>query len=95
MVALPIWLVPDPVPDPVRRPDGRLGPPVPLGRRIWLADRGTTFVRELEGPPGTPTVLRLHGWIASAGLNWFRVFAPLSEHLRVVPLDHEGRSCAD
>ena len=34
-----------------------------------------------EGPPGAPTLLLLHGWIASGGLNWFRVFEPLARAL--------------
>ena len=37
-----------------------------------------------EGPPGAPTLLLLHGWIASAGLNWFQVFDPLGRHFRIV-----------
>jgi pimeloyl-ACP methyl ester carboxylesterase len=35
-------------------------------------------------------VLLLHGWIASAGLNWFQVFAPLSEHFHVIAPDLRG-----
>lgn len=66
------------------------GPPIPLGRRVELAGRGTTFVREVEGPPGAPTVLLLHGLIASGGLNWFQAFEPLSKHFRVVAIDHRG-----
>lgn len=64
--------------------------PIPLGRRVHLPGRGTTFVRELAGPPGAPTVILLHGWIASAGLNWFTAFAPLAEHFRVVAPDLRG-----
>jgi pimeloyl-ACP methyl ester carboxylesterase len=67
-------------------------PPVPYGRRIELARRGTTFVREVQGPPGAPTLLLLHGWIASAGLNWFQVFEPLAEHFRVVAPDLRGHA---
>ena len=37
-------------------PDGGR-PPVPLGRRVELPQRGTTFVREVPGPPGAPTLL--------------------------------------
>ena len=37
------------------------GPLIPLGRRVELDGRGTTFVRELPGPEGAPTVLLLHG----------------------------------
>jgi 3-oxoadipate enol-lactonase len=47
-------------------------------------------VREVDGPSGAPTVLLLHGWIASAGLNWFPAFEPLGEHYRVLALDHRG-----
>ena len=71
-------------------PDAPGGPPIPLGRRIELPGRGTTFVREVEGPPGAPTVLLLHGLIASGGLNWFQAFTPLSRHFRVVAIDHRG-----
>lgn len=71
--------------------DGVPGPPgLPLGRRVELPGRGTTFVRELAGPPGAPTVLLLHGWIASSGLNWFQVMGPLSEHFRVLAPDLRG-----
>jgi pimeloyl-ACP methyl ester carboxylesterase len=71
--------------------DGVPGPPgLPLGRRVELPGRGTTFVRELKGPEGAPTVLLLHGWIASSGLNWFQVMGPLAKHFRVVAPDHRG-----
>ena len=65
-------------------------PPLPLGERIELPGRGTTFVRLVEGPPGAPTVVLLHGWIASAGLNWFTSFAPLAQHFNVVAPDLRG-----
>jgi len=66
------------------------GLPIPLGRRVHLEGRGTTFVRELAGPPGAPTVVLLHGWLASGGLNWFQAFEPLRTHFRVVALDLRG-----
>ena len=66
------------------------GPPIPMGRRVELTGRGTTFVREVAGPPGAPTVLLLHGLVASGGLNWFQAFQPLAEHFRVVAIDHRG-----
>lgn len=66
------------------------GPPIPLGRRVELPGRGTTFVREVAGPPGAPTVLLLHGLMASGGLNWFQAFEPLSQHFRVLAIDHRG-----
>lgn len=68
------------------------GPPIPLGRRVELEGRGTTFVREVAGPPGAPTVLLLHGWIASAGLNWFQVFDALGSRFRVLAVDQRGHA---
>jgi 3-oxoadipate enol-lactonase len=65
-------------------------PSLPPGRRIELPGRGRTFVRELAGPPGAPTVLLLHGWTASADLNWFRCYSSLGRSYRVVALDHRG-----
>jgi 3-oxoadipate enol-lactonase len=67
-------------------------PPIPPGRPIALPRRGTTFVREVKGPPGAPTLLLLHGWIASGALNWFRVFQPLSRHFNVIAPDLRGHA---
>ncbi len=79
-----------PVPTDIEA-DAVTGPPgLPLGHRVELPGRGTTFVREVQGPPDAPTVLLLHGWCASGGLNWFSTFAPLSRHFRVVAPDHRG-----
>lgn len=65
-------------------------PPLPHGAAFDLPGRGTTFVRSMEGPPGAPTVLLLHGWTATADLNWFTCYHPLSQHYRVIALDHRG-----
>ncbi len=65
-------------------------PVLPAGRSIVLPGRGETFIRQLEGPAGAPTVLLLHGWFVNADLNWFHVFAPLAEHVNVVAIDHRG-----
>lgn len=71
-------------------------PPIerlPLGRRIELpTSGGTTFVRHVEGPAGAPTLLLLHGWCASAGLNWFQAFEPLSAHFNIVAPDLRGHA---
>ena len=85
------WL-PDPMPVPVRDADGRLGPPVPRGRRVELPGRGTMFVREVAGPPGAPTILLLHGWMASGGLNWFQTFESLGREFHVLAPDLRGHS---
>lgn len=47
-------------------------------------------MRELDGPPGAPTVVLLHGLVASGGLNWFSAFRPLARHFRVVAPDLRG-----
>ena len=46
--------------------------------------------REVAGPPGAPTVVLLHGWIASGGLNWFQNFDSLGQHYRVIAPDLRG-----
>ncbi|MEZ5243765.1 MAG: alpha/beta hydrolase [Acidimicrobiales bacterium] len=73
-------------------PDGDVpsGSVVPLGRRIELRGRGTTFVRHAPGPAGAPTVMLLHGWLATGALNWYRCFEPLAEHFNVLAIDHRG-----
>lgn len=75
----------------------------PEGRTLELPGRGATWVHELGGPgaapasrfrvaaaPEPPTVFLLHGWTATASLNWFPTFGPLSRHARVVAPDHRG-----
>lgn len=47
-------------------------------------------MRDVAGPPGAPTLFLLHGWTATADLNWFTCYRPLSEHYRVVAFDHRG-----
>jgi pimeloyl-ACP methyl ester carboxylesterase len=66
------------------------GPPLPLGDRVWLRGRGTIFVRRVDGPDHAPTVLLVHGWLASGGLNWFRCFDALSQHFAVLAPDLRG-----
>ncbi len=65
-------------------------PRLPPGREVELKGRGTTFIREVAGPPGAPTLLLLHGWTASADLNWFPSFEALGRRYRVVAMDHRG-----
>jgi len=67
-------------------------PALPPGGPIELPGRGTTFHRDQPSRAGgnAPTVLLLHGWTATADLNWFPSYGPLSEHFRVVALDHRG-----
>src|SRR5437764_2979638 len=74
------------------QPEAAFAPPVPLppGRAVVLPGRGTTFVRELQGPPGAPTVILLHGLGATADLNWFPSYDALGRRFRVLALDHRG-----
>jgi pimeloyl-ACP methyl ester carboxylesterase len=65
-------------------------PALPRGRFVELPGRGTTFVRDIPGPPGAPVLLLLHGWSATADLNWHPAFAPLARHFRVIAIDHRG-----
>jgi 3-oxoadipate enol-lactonase len=65
-------------------------PPLPPGRPVELPGRGTTYVRELAGPPGAATLLLLHGWTATADLNWFRCYDALGAQFRVIALDQRG-----
>ncbi|TMC69827.1 MAG: alpha/beta hydrolase [Chloroflexi bacterium] len=63
---------------------------MPAGRRLRLAGRGTTFVREAEGPSGAPTILLVHGLFASADLNWSLAIPELATAYRVVAPDLRG-----
>lgn len=65
-------------------------PELPAGRSIHLPGRGTTFIREARGPRGAPVLVLLHGWSATADLNWQPYFESLSRHFRVIAIDHRG-----
>ncbi len=63
---------------------------LPPGRIVELPGRGEIFVRERLGAAGQPTVLLLHGWTASADLNWFRAYDAVSAQGRMLAVDHRG-----
>jgi pimeloyl-ACP methyl ester carboxylesterase len=65
-------------------------PELPEGWKLELPGRGTTFVAEMEGPPGAPTLFLLHGLACTAYLNWFPVVRQLSTKYRVVMMDMRG-----
>ena len=65
-------------------------PPLPAGRHVELPRRGQMFVREVSGPPGAPTLLLLHGWTATADLNWFTAYSALGRSYRLVAPDLRG-----
>ncbi|HET9770612.1 MAG TPA: alpha/beta fold hydrolase [Acidimicrobiia bacterium] len=83
----------------VSAPEPPVPPPLPPGCLVNLPGRGEVFVRDTglsaparpagTGPPGPP-VLLLHGWTASADLNFFAVYGELAARHRVLALDHRG-----
>ncbi len=67
-----------------------LTPKLPTAQFVELADRGTIMVRDFGGRPGAPVIVLLHGWTATADLNWFKSYEALGEHFRVIAFDHRG-----
>lgn len=65
-------------------------PELPEGYMLTVPGRGETFVAEVPGPPGAPTLFLLHGLACTAYLNWFPVLGALSEHYRIVMMDLRG-----
>ena len=59
-------------------------------RTVEVPGRGRVVVQRFSGPPGAPTVVLLHGWTATADLNWREAYRPLSRHFHVVAFDHHG-----
>ncbi len=70
-------------------PPADLEGPAP-GYPIGLGSRGEAFYREVPGPPGAPTLVLLHGWVATGALNWFQAFEPLARQFRVIAPDLRG-----
>jgi len=64
-------------------------PGLPDGHALELPGRGTTLYRR-AGVLGAPTLVLLHGWTATSGLNWFTSFPALTTAFDVVALDHRG-----
>jgi len=60
---------------------------VPAGTMVELPGRGRTYLVDIPGPAGAPTVILLHGLVTTAMLNWFPALDELSEHYRVVLFD--------
>ena len=65
-------------------------PQLPPGRIVELTGRGEVFVRERLGAVAAPTILLLHGWTASADLNWFRAYDEVARLGRMLAIDHRG-----
>lgn len=63
---------------------------VPEARIVGVPGRGETFVRVHRSGSDAPTVLLSHGWLATADLNWFAVYGPLSARANFIAIDHRG-----
>src|SRR5689334_15075495 len=74
-----------------RRPSWPPEPPIemPPARTVNVPGRGEFFLRDTGGH-GDPVML-LHGWIATADLNWWPMYDELaSAGYRVLAIDHRG-----
>jgi 3-oxoadipate enol-lactonase len=62
---------------------------MPPARTVHVPGRGEFFLRDTGGDG--PTVMLLHGWMATADLNWWAVYGDLQEAgYRVLAIDHRG-----
>jgi 3-oxoadipate enol-lactonase len=66
-------------------------PWLPPGRTLVLPGRGEVFYRHHQHPdPSAPMLLLLHGWTASADLQFFTAYEALAEHYSFIAIDHRG-----
>ena len=75
----------------VSEPSTLVLPWLPPGHTLPLQGRGEVFYRYHRHPdPTAPTLLLLHGWTASADLQFFTAYEALAEHYSFVAIDHRG-----
>jgi pimeloyl-ACP methyl ester carboxylesterase len=60
---------------------------LPEGRMVELPGRGRTYVVDVPGPPGAPTLILLHALGCTGYLSWFPSILVLAQDYRVVVLD--------
>ena len=66
-------------------------PWLPPGHTAVLAGRGEVFFRHHQhADPAAPTLLLLHGWTASADLQFFTAYEELALDFSYVAIDHRG-----
>lgn len=65
-------------------------PWMPDGSVVDLAGDRQLFVRDSGGPAGAPTLVLLHGWMATADLNFGFAYAMLAERFRIIAFDQRG-----
>ncbi|MFQ6397651.1 alpha/beta fold hydrolase [Nocardia sp. KC 131] len=75
----------------MRRFGRRAGVPdiaeVPGGRLVELPGRGRTYVVDIPGPEGAPTLVLLHATACTGYLTWFPALDALAERFRVIVFD--------
>ena len=80
-----------PVNQPATYTPGMAMPWLPPGHTMVLPGRGEVFYRHHQhADPTAPTLLLLHGWTASADLQFFTAYEALAEHYSFVAIDHRG-----
>lgn len=68
-----------------------LTPWLPPGNTAVLDGRGEVFYRHhRHADPSAPTLLLLHGWTASADLQFFTAYEELAADFSFVAIDHRG-----
>lgn len=66
-------------------------PWVPAGHTALVPGRGEVFYRHhVHADPTAPTLLLLHGWTASADLQFFPAYRALADIASIVAIDHRG-----
>lgn len=66
-------------------------PWLPPGEIVRLEGRGEVFVRHhRHADQSVPTVLLLHGWTASADLQFFTAYRALAQRCSFIAVDHRG-----
>jgi pimeloyl-ACP methyl ester carboxylesterase len=65
-------------------------PTNPRGAIVYPARGVPTWAWQVEGPPGGPAILLLHGWMATAALNWYGSLGYLGRYFHAVAPDLRG-----
>jgi 3-oxoadipate enol-lactonase len=66
-------------------------PWMPPAEIVRVEGRGEFFVRRHQhADPTAPTVMLLHGWTASADLQFFTAYQALAAHYSFIGIDHRG-----